>query len=123
MHDLCIFLICFCSKIIFAQKFFLYVEINLTTRGPLYTCLVVFHIYCNKIHINILQAHLVILRFFCILDLELFLKVQAAGFSYFILIYTDFKMNGFLQDTRSKLIFTTRDNYVYFILYQKIVLL
>ena len=40
MHDLCVFPICFCSKIIFDQNFFLYVEINLTTRGPLYTCLV-----------------------------------------------------------------------------------
>ena len=40
MHDLCIFLICFCSKLVFDQIFFLFVEINLATRGPLYTCLV-----------------------------------------------------------------------------------
>ena len=40
MHDLIIFLICFCSKIIFDQKNFFYVQINLNTRGPLYTCLV-----------------------------------------------------------------------------------
>ena len=42
MYDLCIFLSCFCSKIIFEQKIFLYVEINLPTRGPLHTCLVSF---------------------------------------------------------------------------------
>ena len=29
-----------CSKIIFDQKLISYDEINLTTRGPLYTCLV-----------------------------------------------------------------------------------
>ena len=37
------FLICFCSKIIFDKKN-LFAEINLTTRGPLYTCLVYFAI-------------------------------------------------------------------------------
>ena len=40
MHDLCIFLICLCSKIIFDQKNFFFAEINLTTRRPLHTCLV-----------------------------------------------------------------------------------
>ena len=30
MHDLCIFLICFCSKIIFTKTNFLFAEINLT---------------------------------------------------------------------------------------------
>ena len=34
------FFIFFCSKIIFDYFFLLFTEINLTTRGPLYTCLV-----------------------------------------------------------------------------------
>ena len=81
MHDICIFLICFCSKIIFDQKvfsfcwdkldypgsivylscfdvfvqksfltknYFLTAEINLTTWGPFYTCLVCISILCNN---------------------------------------------------------------------------
>ena len=40
MHDLCFFFFFFlCSKIIFDHKCFLFAEINLTTRGPLYICL------------------------------------------------------------------------------------
>ena len=39
MHNLCGFFVLF-SKIIFNQKLFLIAAINLTTRGPLYTCLV-----------------------------------------------------------------------------------
>ena len=39
-HELCMIYTFFCSKIIFDQKFFPFAEINLTTRGSLYTCLV-----------------------------------------------------------------------------------
>ena len=39
MHDLCIF--CFFGQKSFLTKnYFLTAEVNLTTRGPLYTCLV-----------------------------------------------------------------------------------
>ena len=37
MHDLCIF---FVQKSFLTQNILLFDEINLTTRGPLYTCLV-----------------------------------------------------------------------------------
>ena len=40
MHDLCIFLICFCSKIIFGQKKISFCWDKLDYWGPLYTCLV-----------------------------------------------------------------------------------
>ena len=36
-----------CSKIILTKNYFHTAEINLTTRGPLYTCLVLF--FCSKI--------------------------------------------------------------------------
>ena len=44
-HKLCMsyaFFYFFCSKIIFDQNYFLTAEIDLTSRGPLYTCLVLF---------------------------------------------------------------------------------
>ena len=39
MHNLCIFDF-FVQKSLLTKNYFLIVEINLTTRGPLYTCLV-----------------------------------------------------------------------------------
>ena len=45
MHDLCIFFIFFAQKSFLTTIFKLFAEINLTTRGPLYTCLVYISIY------------------------------------------------------------------------------
>ena len=42
MHDLCIFNFFFVQKSSLTKIFFLFAEINLTTRGPSYTCLVLF---------------------------------------------------------------------------------
>ena len=53
MQDLCIFLIFFCSKIILTQNFLLFAEINLTTRGPLYTRLVVLAISNPEEHLSV----------------------------------------------------------------------
>ena len=39
MHNLCFFY-CFCQKLLFAENYFLIAAINLSIRGPLYTCLV-----------------------------------------------------------------------------------
>ena len=45
MHDLCIFDF-FVQKPILTKNYFLTAEINLTTRGPLYTCL----LFQRKLH-------------------------------------------------------------------------
>ena len=51
-HKLCMiyafFSFAFVEKSFLTKKFFLCVEINLTTRGPLYTCLVLI-CFCSKI--------------------------------------------------------------------------
>ena len=41
MHDLCIFYFFFVQKTFLTKNYFLTAEINLTTQGPLYTCLVI----------------------------------------------------------------------------------
>ena len=45
------FLIVYDQKSYLAKKKIIFAEINLTTRGPLYTCLVYFFIYLSKITI------------------------------------------------------------------------
>ena len=44
MYDLCFFYF-FCSKSFLVKNYFLTAEIDLTTRGPLYTCLVMHFLF------------------------------------------------------------------------------
>ena len=51
------FLFVFVQKSFLTKKYFLYVEINLTTRGPLYTCLVLLYILHQERAVRALEQH------------------------------------------------------------------
>ena len=53
MHDLCFF---FAQKSFLTKKSFLFAEINLSTRGPLHTCLVLLYFQVSKVNRKIEQS-------------------------------------------------------------------
>ena len=75
MYELCIFLICFWPKF-----FFFFAEINLTTLGPLYTCLVFECIQPNRATLNYIL--MVCIRCPCVDD-HLLLCLLLTIFLYF----------------------------------------